>query len=83
MRAVVCSSGSPYTNAMPWMTTEEAARELGYHVEGVRMMLRAGRLKGEHFGHVWMVDSDSVAAFKAWVKAEGFAKHDPRRGQPE
>jgi len=65
------------------MTTDEVAEELGYHIEGVRMMLRAGRLKARKYGRMWLVDPDSVREFKAWIEARGLSKHDPRRGQPD
>ena len=74
-------SPRPILPGMPWMTTEEAARQLGYHPEAIRMMLRSGRLKGKHYGRIWLLDPTSVAEFEAWVAEQGFAKHDPRRGQ--
>ncbi len=73
--------GPPYNPPMPWMTTEEVAEELGYHPESIRTLMRTGRLVGRHYGRVWLVDPDSVAEFKRRMKAEGFAKHDPRRGK--
>jgi len=66
---------------MPWLTTEEAAEILDYHPEGIRMMLRDGRLAGKKYGNVWFVDEDSVRDFKSWVESQGFTKHDPRRGK--
>jgi len=66
---------------MPWMTTEEAARELGYQVTTIRYLLREGLLKGKHYGRVWFVDPEALADFKRRVDAEGFSKHDPRRSQ--
>lgn len=64
---------------MPWLTTEEAAEILDYHVESVRRMLRKGKFKAKKFGPIWMIDSGSVHKFKAKVKFEGMAKRDPRR----
>ena len=64
---------------MPWLTTEEAARILGYHPESIRRLLRKGSLSGIKYGPVWFVDNNSVQEFK---KHKGkLEKHDPRRGE--
>ena len=61
-----------------YMTTQEAANKLGYHVEHVRRMLREGDLKGLKVGNMWFVHKPSVDRY---IQANaGLDKYDPRRG---
>jgi len=60
-----------------FITTEEAARILQFHVEHVRRLLREGDLKGEKIGTAWLVLKKSV---EEYIKeTEGMNKFDPRR----
>ncbi len=60
-----------------FITTEEAARILNYHVEHVRKLMREGGLKGEKMGTAWLVLKESV---ESYIKdTEGLNKFDPRR----
>ena len=47
------------------MTTEEAARLLGYHINHVRRLIREGVLEAEKIGRVWFIDRDSVYRIRA------------------
>lgn len=47
---------------MPKLTVAEAARRLSRSPEIVRRWLREGRLRGENFSGVWMVDERSVTS---------------------
>jgi excisionase family DNA binding protein len=47
------------------LTTEEAAEELGYHVNHVRRLLRAGTLEGERVGGLWLIDREEVERVRA------------------
>jgi excisionase family DNA binding protein len=60
-----------------YMTTEEAAKALGFHVIHIRKMVREGKLKGEKLGPGWLVLRTSVAEYKK--RTEGMNKFDPRR----
>jgi len=60
-----------------WLTTAQAAALLGFHVEAVRAMLRAGKLEARRFGPLWMVSARSVAKYK--TRNAGRSKQDPRR----
>jgi excisionase family DNA binding protein len=61
-----------------YMTTEEAAKKLGFHIDHIRRMLRLGDLEGLKIGPTWLVARKSVAQY---IKAtEGMDKRDPRRG---
>lgn len=70
------------TKVMPdleeFMTTQEAAALLDYHLESVRRMLRDNELEGIKLGREWLVSRKSVKDYLE--KASGFEKHDPRRG---
>lgn len=68
--------------AMPdlsdYMTTQEAAKALGYHVESIRRLLREGDLQGLKVGTLWLVQRASVTEYIQ--KNAGLDKFDPRRG---
>lgn len=62
-----------------FMTTEEAAKKLGFHVIYIRRMVREGKLKGMKVGPTWLISRRSVDEYKQ--KNEGLDKFDPRRGR--
>lgn len=61
-----------------YITTQEAAEKLGYHVESIRRMLRDEELDGMKWGKSWFVLRESINYYKK--RTEGMAKFDPRRG---
>lgn len=61
------------------ITTREAAEILGVAPESVARLIRLGTLKGVRFGHVWMVDRQSVLTYLEQTR--GKSKHDPSRGK--
>jgi len=61
-----------------YMTTQEAAEKLGYHVESVRRMLRDQELEGVKWGKSWFVLRASIKEYQK--QTEGMSKFDPRRG---
>lgn len=61
-----------------YMTTEEAAKALGFHIDHIRRMLRESDLEGLKVGITWLVSRKSVADYKK--QTEGLGKFDPRRG---
>jgi len=62
-----------------YMSTEDAAKSLGFHVDHIRRLLREGDLEGEKIsGATWLVSRKSVADYKKHT--EGMSKFDPRRG---
>ncbi len=70
------------THQMPdladFITTEEAAKKLGFHIESIRRMLRNKELDGLKMGHGWLVSRKSVD--KYLKETDGMNKRDPRRG---
>jgi excisionase family DNA binding protein len=47
------------------LTAHQAANILGYHVNHVYRLLRTGKLEGEQFNRVWMIDRQEVERVKA------------------
>ena len=62
-----------------FITTEDAAHILNFHVEHVRRLLREGDLKGEKIGTAWLVLKKSVEEYQEQNKE--LSKFDPRRGR--
>jgi excisionase family DNA binding protein len=60
-----------------YMTTQEAAEKLGFHVKTIPMMLRNKTLEGIRFGRAWLVSRKSVTDYLD--KTQGMSKNDPRR----
>lgn len=61
-----------------YLTTEEAAKALGFHIVHIRRMLREKDLEGKKVGQMWFVRKQSVSDYKK--RTEGLEKFDPRRG---
>lgn len=75
----------PYSEIRPqmpdlkdYLTTDDAAKALGFHVEHIRRMLRAKDLTGIKLGSMWFVSKQSIADYKK--RTAGLGKFDPRRG---
>ena len=64
-----------------FMTTQEAANKLGFHVKTIPMMLRNKTLDGIRFGRAWLVSRKSVQEY--FDKTQGMSKNDPRRKTPK
>jgi len=47
-----------------WLTVNDAAKLSGYHPEYVRQLIRDGKVNAKKFSIVWMVDKDSLIAYK-------------------
>lgn len=60
-----------------FMTTQEAAEKLGFHVKTIPMMVRNKTLEGIRFGRAWLVSRKSVQEYLQ--KTKGMSKNDPRR----
>lgn len=64
-----------------FMTTQEAAKILGFHVKRIPTMVRNNTLQGIRFGRAWLVSRKSVQEYLE--KTKGMSKNDPRRKAPE
>ena len=61
------------------LTVEEAAKQLGYHPDHVRLLLRTGRVKGERIGQVWLIDRQEVERIKALQGPKGRLPRAPKQ----
>ncbi len=72
-------------NTMPdlaeFMTTQEAAEKLGFHVKSVQNMVKNKTLEGVRFGRAWLVSRKSVQDYLD--KTRDMSKNDPRRKSPK
>lgn len=46
-----------------WLTTQEAADFSGYHVNYIRQIIRAKKIKARKFGPVWQVSKESLQTY--------------------
>ena len=61
-----------------YVTTQEAAALLGYHIEHVRRMAREGDLQGLKIGTTWLINKKSI---EIYIRENSqFGKFDRRRG---
>ena len=60
-------------------TTGEAARLTGYHVNYIRRLIKAGRVRGKKWGRDWQVSRGSLLAHVRKVEKLG-AKRGPKPG---
>ncbi len=68
---------SPMPDIKDYVTTEEAAKALKFHVESIRLMVRRGTLEAIKVGPTWLVSRKSIEQYKK--DTGGMSKHDPRR----
>ena len=47
-----------------WITTAEAVRLSGYHMEHVRELARSGRIKAQKWARDWQISKSSLLAYK-------------------
>ena len=62
-----------------FVSTEEAAERLKYHVEHVRRMMREGSIAGLKIGRTWLVKREALDSYLK--RTAKMAKHDPRRNK--
>jgi excisionase family DNA binding protein len=62
-----------------FISTEEAAEKLKYHIEHVHCMMREGSIEGVKIGRTWLVKRTALDGFMKCTSK--MAKHDPRRNK--
>ncbi len=76
---IAISTKRRFARAMPdltnYVTTSEAAKELGFHVNHIRRMIRRGDLTTKRVGHMLFISLESVRMYQE--KTRGFDKHSP------
>jgi excisionase family DNA binding protein len=63
-----------------FVTAEEAAQRLGYHIDHVYRLLRDGTIEAQQFNRVWMIDPAEVSRIKAM---QGPGGRRPKRSESE
>ena len=53
------------------MTTQEAAKNLGYTVQHTRLLIRQGQIEASKFGRDWLVVRESVVQYKTNQESQG------------
>ena len=75
------STTQPHGKAMPdlneFMTTDQAAKALGFTVESVRNLVYKKKLESTRFGRSVLIPKAAVKDYLQ--KTKGMSKHDPRR----
>jgi len=61
-----------------WVSTEDAARLTGYNIKYLRELVRKRRIVAHKVSRDWLVNRESLLAYKAKMDSLGTAKHDPR-----
>lgn len=61
-----------------WLSTEAAAKLTGYHIKYLRELARRGRILARKVSRDWLINRDSLLAYKTRMNSLGTAKHDPR-----
>ncbi len=71
----------PHGKIMPdlneFMTTDQAAKALGFTVESVRNLVYKNKLESTKFGRSVLIPKKAVKEYLE--KTKGMSKHDPRR----
>lgn len=60
-------------------TTEQAANQLGFTLQGVSKLIRQKKLEAVRVGKMYLVSKKSVKEYKQITK--GISKNDPHRGK--
>ena len=61
----------------------QAAIEVDYTTEHISLLLRQGRVKGQKFGGVWLVDLEDLKQYEREMNKLGTKKFDPTKGDKE
>jgi len=70
-------------NLADFVTADEAAEISGYHVNYIRRLMRAQKIKGRKAGLVWLIERESLHAYLERIQALGAQKFTPDRFREE
>jgi hypothetical protein len=66
-----------------WITTADAAKLAGYHVERIRELIRENKVVGKKFGPVWAVNQESLMDYLNKMQEAGNKRgRKPRKKFP-
>jgi len=63
-----------------WLTTDGAAELTGYNADHLRLLINRGRIEARKVKRDWLVNKESLLAYKARMDALGTQKHNPHLG---
>jgi len=67
-----------WMSAPDWITVGEAAQLSGYHLNYIRRLIRASKVKAEkRSGRDWWIDKHSLQTYVKQMKSLGTDKHNP------
>ncbi len=61
--------------AQNFISVKEASERFGYSGSHIRQLLLANKIEGQKFANAWMVDTTSLAQYKARMERLGKRKH--------
>ena len=61
-----------------WVNTAEGAQLTGFSIDYVRRLARGGRIEARKVGRDWLIDCNSLLAFKRQMNTLGNGKHNPQ-----
>jgi excisionase family DNA binding protein len=61
------------------LTAQEAAEELGYHVNYLYRLLKESTVNAQQFNRVWMIDRQEVERIKALQGPGGRLPKEPKQ----
>ena len=73
------SSPADKVTLADYVTADEAAEIAGYHVNYIRRLMRAHKIKGRKAGLVWLIERESLHQYLARIEALGAQKFTPDR----
>jgi excisionase family DNA binding protein len=67
------------SNAVNWLTVEQAAKQSGYNEQYIRRLCRDGKLVFDRIGGSYLIDPDSLKEYTGKMKSLGTDKYNWRR----
>ena len=65
--------------AEDWLTVRQAADLVNYHIEHIRRLIRAGKVKARRLGPLWLVSRTDLLAYVRRAEKWG-EKRGPKPG---
>jgi len=80
MNGIAIAGLQPGGGRLPdYLTTEEVAEVLGYHVKSIHRIIKGGRLRADKKSGIWLIPREALEEYQKVT--EGKSKHDPTRGK--
>ena len=79
---LVANKSDKMSELEDWVTTKGAADLTDYNVNYLRDLLRKGRVEARKLGRDWLINRESLLAYKRRMDRLGPQKHNPWRALP-